>query len=407
MIAQRGAPDGPLTLLAGLCLDGTLAEPCRDVQLTIDGGIITAIAAGADAPAGANVLDLREYTVLPGLINMHTHTILPGDGTPFMDWMTLPDELLLLKAHANGLAALHSGVTTIRDCGGKGGLMFRLRDAIRAGIVAGPRFVLAGRPLTITGGHCHPFGGEADGVDGMRRAARRLIAEGADFIKIMASGGGTPGTYPNHPAFETEELRAAIGEGQKVGKPASCHCTAAEAVTRALDAGTDHIEHCYFTGADGTWREDPALARRVAEAGVYVTATMQTMEDWMLAERARTGVAPARDRHAETILSMRRLHEAGVKLVAGNDAGWRDTGFDDFSREIELLAEVGLTPLEAIHAATGRAAAACRLDGQIGTIAVGRAADLLVVAGDPTSDLTALRTPTMVLQGGDVVVDAR
>jgi imidazolonepropionase-like amidohydrolase len=134
---------------------------------------------------------------------------------------------------------------------------------------------------------------------------------------------------------------------------------------------------------------------------------MQTMEDWMLAEHARTGIAPARDRHAETILSMRRLHEAGVKLVAGNDAGWRDTGFDDFSREIELLAEVGLTPLEAIHAATGRAAAACRLDGQIGTIAVGLAADLLVVAGDPTSDLTALRTPTMVLHGGDVIVDAR
>src|SRR5690349_16591884 len=130
MIAQRGAPDGPLTILTGLCLDGTLAEPRRDVQLTIDGGIITAVTAGADTSPGANVLDLREYTVLPGLINMHTHTILPGDGTPFMDWMTLPDELLLLKAHANGLAALHSGVTTIRDCGGKGGLMFRLRDAI-------------------------------------------------------------------------------------------------------------------------------------------------------------------------------------------------------------------------------------------------------------------------------------
>jgi imidazolonepropionase-like amidohydrolase len=407
MTASPIAPAPPVTILAGVCLDGTLAAPRRAVQLTIERGIIAAIREGTDVPPGADVLDLRDYTVLPGLVNMHTHTILPGDGTPFMEWMALPDELLLLQAHANALTALRSGVTTIRDCGGKGQLMFRLRDAIRAGIVAGPRFVLCGRPLTITGGHCHPFGGETDGVEGMRQGARRLIGEGADFIKIMASGGGTPGTYPNHPAFETEELRAAIAEAQKIGKPASCHCTAAAAVTRALDAGTDHIEHCYFTGADGAWREDAALAQRVAVAGVYVTGTLQTIEDWMLAERDRTGVMPERDRHTDTMEATRRLYERGVQLVAGNDAGWRNTGFDDFSREIELLAEVGLPPLEAIHAATGRAAAACRLSGIVGTLEVGAAADLLVVAGDPLADLAALRTPAMVLQGGGVVVDNR
>ena len=398
---------GPITILAGLFLDGTLGEPRRGVQLTIDGGVITGVADGVAPARGATVLDLREFSVLPGLINMHTHTVLPGDGTPFMEWMALPDELLLLQAHTNALASLHAGVTTLRDCGGKGQLMFRLRDAIRAGIVAGPRLVLCGRPLTITGGHCHPFGGEADGVEGMRLAARGLIKEGADFIKIMASGGGTPGTYPYRPTYEVEELCAAITEGQKVGKPASCHCTAGEAVTRALDAGVDHIEHCYFHGPNAAWREDQALAQRVAAAGVYVTATMQTMEDWMLAERARTGVAPDQDRHSETLTSMRLLHESGVRLVAGNDAGWRHTGFDDFSREIELLAEIGLSPLEALHAATGRAAAACKLSGVIGTLEVGCAADLLVVKGDPTQDLTALRTPALVLQAGDVVVDRR
>ncbi len=407
MIATTNDRPGPVTILAGLLLDGTMGEPRRDVRLTVDAGVIREVATGTDGPRKAAVLDLRDYTVLPGLINMHAHTVLPGDGTPFMEWMALPDELLLLQAHSNALTALHSGVTTIRDCGGKGALMFRLRDAIRAGIVAGPRLVLCGRPLTITGGHCHPFGGEADGVEGLRQAARGLLKEGADFIKIMASGGGTPGTYPDRPAFETEELRAAIGEAQKIGKPASCHCTAAAAVTRALDAGADHIEHCHFTGSDGAWRDDPALAQRVADAGVYVTATLQTMEDWMLAERARTGVAPDRDRHAETIRSMRRLHEHGVPLVAGNDAGWRNTGFDDFSRELELLAEVGLTPSEAIHAATGRAAAVCRLGGTVGTLEAGCVADLLVVKGDPTLDLTALRAPTMVLQGGRVVLDRR
>src|SRR3954452_14953243 len=150
-------PPGPTAILADLFLDGTLAEPRRNVLLTIENGLISAVRDGMEPPRDATVLDLRDYTVLPGLINMHTHTVLPGDGTAFMDWMALPDELLLLQAHVNALASLHSGVTPLRDCGGKGSLMFRLRDAIRAGIVPGPRLVLCGRPLTITGGHCHPF----------------------------------------------------------------------------------------------------------------------------------------------------------------------------------------------------------------------------------------------------------
>src|SRR5262245_3178917 len=136
---------GSVAILAGRFLDGTLAEPRRDVLLTVEDGVIRAVARGAEPPRAATVLDLRDYTVLPGLINMHTHTVLPGDGTAFMDWMELPDELLLLQAHANALTSLHSGVTTLRDCGGKGLLMFRLRDAIRRGIVAGPRLVLCGR----------------------------------------------------------------------------------------------------------------------------------------------------------------------------------------------------------------------------------------------------------------------
>jgi len=232
------------TIRAGWLIDGSGAEPQRNVALTVEGGVITRVSTADQVPAGTDLLDLGEYTVLPGLINMHAHTILPGDGTPFAEWMELPDEFLLLQAHTNALAALHSGVTTIRDCGGKGQLMFRLRDAIRRGIVPGPRFVLCGRPLTITGGHCRYFGGEVDGPDEMRREARRLIGEGADFIKIMAAGGGTIGTYAQYPSFDLDELRAAINEAHKIGKPASCHCIATASIGLALDAGTDHIEHC-------------------------------------------------------------------------------------------------------------------------------------------------------------------
>lgn len=408
----------PVTILAGTLLDGTLDEPRHGATLTIAEGTIRGVRAGTDSASGTDVLDLRGCTVLPGLINMHAHTILPGDGTPFAEWMELPDELLLLQAHANAMTALSSGVTTIRDCGGKGGLMFRLRDAVRAGIVPGPRFVLSGRPLTITGGHCRYFGGEADGVEGMRLAARQLLKEGADFIKIMASGGGTPGTYSQFPSYEVEELRAAIEEAHKIGKPAACHCIATQSIARALDAGTDHIEHCSFMAPDTTWRYDEELAQRVAAAGVYVTPTLQTMADSFEAMKRRyeQGIATPDEVHvvtvtpnrtADSIANIRYLHELGVPLVAGNDAGWRYTGFDDFYQELELMHQAGLSPLEAIHAATGRAAQACRLDQAVGRLAEGFVADLIAVRGDPTSDLGALAEPVIVMQAGRVILDRR
>jgi len=390
----QDAHEGITAIWASALIDGTGAEPQRDVLLTLDEGKLSRVEAGGK-PAGMNmaVLDLREYTVLPGLINMHTHTVLPGNGTPFAQWMELPDELLLLQAHTNALNALHSGVTTIRDCGGKGTLMFQLRDAIRRGIVPGPRFVLSGRPLTITGGHCRYFGGEVDGVDEMRLAARQLLKEGADFIKIMASGGGTVGTYSQYPAFDVDEMRAAIHEAHKIGKRASCHCIAQGSIANALDAGTDHIEHCSFMAPDTTQHYDEQLAQRVASQGVYVTPTLQVMRKGRMGEG--------------NISVIRNLHELGVPLVAGNDAGWLSTGFGDFYRELQCLEECGLTPLEAIHAATGRAADACQLSGVVGTVAPGCIADLLVVKGDPTSDLGVLADPLMVLQAGKVIVDRR
>ena len=414
------APDAATTtvaILAGTFLDGTLAAPRRGVTILIEGGVIRAIGDGTEPPRDATVLDLREQTVLPGLINMHAHTILPGDGTAVEAWSALPDELLVLQASVNANIALRSGVTTIRDCGGKGQTIFRLRDAIRAGIVAGPRFVLSGRPLTMTGGHCRQFGGEVDGPEGLRRAARELLREGADFIKLMAAGGGTVGTYPQYPAFDLDELRAAIDVAHQSGKPAACHCIATASIARALDAGTDHIEHCSFMAEDTTWHYDEALAARIAAAGVYVTATLQVGIDSLIVmkERHRQGIATPQeaqiveltpDRDRDSIENIRLLHAAGVPLVAGNDAGWRYTGFDDFYEELIHLHRAGLSTLEAIHAATGRAAAACRLPG-IGRLAAGCVADILAVPGDPLADLGVLGQPSLVMQGGRIVRDAR
>ncbi len=416
-ITRVNDPFDKVTLRVGRLIDGTGAEPRADVDVTVESGMVTRVEASS-ASTNSDMLDLGNHTLLPGLINMHAHTVLPGDGSSFEAWMENPDEILLLTAFANARTALFSGVTTIRDCGGKGTLMFRLRDAIRAGIVEGPRFILSGYPLTITGGHCRYFGGETDGVDGMRRSAREVLKQGADFVKIMASGGGTVGTYSQYPSFEVQELKAAIDEAHKVRKPASCHTIATESIVRALDAGTDHIEHCSFMAPDTNWRFDESIARRVVELGVYVTPTLQVMLDRLDALEAQSDsdtltpaeelmLAAAQISRSNNIENIRRLREMGVKLVAGNDAGWRSTGFDDFYQELEYLAEAGMTPVEAIHAATGLAAEACRIDQSVGTVETGKVADLLVIDGDPSNDLDTLRRPAMIMQSGRVILDRR
>lgn len=403
-----------LSIFAGGLFSGDDDAIQEQVTLDIDAGCITAVRSGHTAPPGRTVLDLRDYVVLPGLINMHAHLVLPGDGTPFAEWAALPDEILLLKAAQNARTSLQHGVTTLRDCGGRGQLTFRLREAIRRGIVPGPRLVLSGRPLTITGGHCHYFGGEVDGVDALRHAARQVLAEGADFVKLMAAGGGTVGTYPQYPAFETEELRAAIAEAHKVGKPASCHCIATESIRRALEAGTDHIEHCTFLTPDQGIVYDETLAAELAARQTFVTATLQVVIDESpeMETRFATGSdtpadrewrAGARQRLAAQQATIGRLHKAGVPIVAGNDAGWRATGFDDFAQEIALLVDAGLPPAVALHAATGRAADACGLGHCVGRLQPGYVADLIAIPGDPLSSLASLQQPALVMQGGAVV----
>ncbi len=314
-----------LVIRAGRLIDGTGAEPRENVTVTVENGMITNIG-DTGSHRTADELDLSGYTLMPGLINMHTHTVLPGDGTSFEAWMENPDEILLLKAFANARTALLSGVTTIRDCGGKDELMFRLRDAIRAGVVEGPRFILCGYPLTITGGHCRYFGGETDGVEGMRLAAREVLKRGADFVKIMACGGGTVGTYSQFPTYEVEELKAAIDEAHKVRKPSTCHTIATDSISRALDAGTDHIEHCSFMAPDTSWQFDEVIARRVADQGVYVTPTLQVAHDRLEAlmerERARHAHLRGGDRPADRAAVTRQQFDQH----APSAGAWREAG---------------------------------------------------------------------------------
>lgn len=395
-----------MILQPGWLIDGSGSGPLRDHAVIVaDGKILeVAPASGVESRASDRVVSLPGMTLLPGLINNHAHLMLPGDNTPFVPWIDLQsDATLALWAAHNALVSLNAGVTTIRDCGGRGRIILDLRDLQRTGQAGGARVISGGWTITITGGHTRHFGGEVDGVDAAVQMTRRIVSQGADFVKVMASGGGTPGSLSQYPSFTREELRAIVDTAHGLGRPVCAHCIASDSLANAIEAGVDFIEHASFMAPDSSTQYDPALAERLAESGIPVTPTLAVARDMVDCSPA----GPERELWERRLEAQRRtvghLHELGVPLLAGSDAGWRATAFDAFWKEIDELATSGLSNVEAIGAATSGVSQALGRGDEIGRVAAGLAADLLVVEGNLTDDLKHLRDVRLVFQGGELV----
>ena len=309
---------------------------------------------------------------------------------------------LALQATHNVEEALQHGVTTVRDCGGRGTVVTEVRDAQARSLIRASQVIACGWPITITGGHCRYFGGEADGEEGVQVMVRRLVSAGADFIKVMASGGGTPGTLPNLPAYSTRELKAIVQTAHDFGRKVSAHCSNTATIANAVEAGVDIIDHCTFCGPDGVYQFDAEVARRLAGAGVAVTPTLQVFRD--MVDILPDGPERVRwQRMCDTQRDItRRLCELNVTLLAGSDAGWRMTAFGSFWKELDEMVIAGLSPVAAVHAASGAVARTFGLDGQFGTIRPGLAADLLAVDGDVSGEgVQRLQQVRAVIQGGE------
>lgn len=403
-------------LKARRLIDGTGAEPLDWPTIVIEDGVITGVY-GPDVPevlAGDEtpVIEYPEATILPGLIDCHVHLNLPGDGTDFVTSVAETDGVLVATAANNARTALQAGITMLRDCGGRGTATFDLRRALQLGYGQGSRLVLCGQPITITGGHCWYFGGEADGVDGVREKVREMAKLGADFIKVMGSGGGTPGTTSWLPSFGAQEIAAVTTEAHRLGRPISIHCLCADAITYATDAGADQIEHANFmVDESGKQQYVPEVGERLARSDALVTGTLAVGYYIMKAVEAKESPTPdeqaALDRWrvmlADNMYHFGLLLRAGVQFVAGTDAGWRFTPFDALPVELELMNQAGMSTTEAIVAATSRAAQALRVDDRTGAIRPGLLADIIAVEGDPLADLSVLRRPVLVMQGGQVI----
>ena len=408
-------PTAPqFTILKAARLIDTAAEAVQEqAAILLEGNTVRQIgtAETVHAPEGASVqeIDYGDATILPGLVDSHVHLNGIGDGRAGDELVTLPDEVLTVQSAQNARRHLYSGVTTLRDCGAKNSTTFMLRQAVDLGIVPAPRLILAGRPVAIIGGHLSYFGTAATGVDECRAAVRQLIKEGADFIKITATGGSTRTSHPLRPSFNVEELRAICEEAHRFGKHAAAHCASSQGMANALEAGIDTIIHGVHKDPDGADTYRPDITERIAEQGVFVNPTLgqgvariRMLEDMQdLTAEQQAELDTFRQASDARMDHFARMRDAGVVMAAGSDSAWSYYPMGDYQTDIEAHAMAGMSNMEAIVSATRDAARSCCIDSLVGTLDPGKQADVLVVNGNPLDDLADLRQVADVFLAGN------
>ncbi len=382
-------------------IDGSGGPPLRDRAVVLEQRRIAAVVPDRQAGEGT-VVDLGGLTLLPGLFNCHTHLALSGAADPARGLAQESYATTVIQATLRARQSVEAGVTTIRDLGGREYAEIAVRDAVRGGLIPGPRIVAAGRGVCMTGGHgWQMLARQADGADEVRKAVREQLRAGADVIKLLATGGVmTPGVDPASAQLTVDELRAGIEEAHKARRKASAHAQAEDGIASCLEAGIDTIEHGIFL--------TEALAARMAAQGTALVATLiaphAIVEGGIAAgipEFAVKKSAAVRDRHLE---SFRLAMRAGVRIAAGTDAGTPLNPHGTIVPELMLMAGAGMAPLDVIRAATSVAAAVAGLDRETGRVAPGLAADLLAVEGNPAESLKALDAVRLVIADGRTVV---
>lgn len=405
-------PKKRVVVIAGRLFDAKAAKVIAGPQaIVIEGDRIVSVeaAAGVKPVADEKRIDLSGATVLPGMIDVHTHLTGNPELIGYQSLgVSVPRETLF--GAKNARITLEAGFTTVRNLGAGGYSDVALRDAIDAGDLPGPRLLASGPPLGITGGHCDenllPFEyhqtaeGVADGVEGVQRRLREVVKYGADVIKFCATGGVlSKGDDPKASQYTLEEMRALVADAHRLGRRVAAHAHGGEGIRWAVDAGVDSIEH-------GSYIDDAGIAAMKTK-GTYLVPTLY-LADWFLANAERLRVPPFILEKARRIMPdmekfIARAMKAGVKIAYGTDSSVYPHGLN--GRQFAVFVRMGMSPSQAIQTATWNAADLLGWSDRVGIVAPGHFADLVAVDGDPTQDVTLLERVRFVMKGGAVVKD--
>jgi imidazolonepropionase-like amidohydrolase len=405
IIRARTMPRAAMLITANRLFDGTGTATVRQPWLRLLDDRIDAV--GSGPPPAEAATDFPGCTILPGLIDTHVHLVFSALTTHDAIIAQVgreSDEELLTRALANARAALLAGITTVRDCGGRGRVVQAARDRIRRGEAQGADVLACGAPITTTNGHCHWLGLVADGEADAVAAAERMLREDTDFLKVMATGGNmTPSSDPMTPQYDAVTLTRIADVGRAANKHTAAHVLSRLAIPHAVAARVRTIEHCDWRTSIDRYEFDPDLARKLIDQNQFVGLTMSGLaRRAFLPELAGDTSGPARRLDARFACE-RRMLDFGVRFTLHSDAGVRLTPIDRFALGLRAAVhELQLTPAEAIRAATATAAEAIGLTDR-GVVAPGKRADLLVVEGDPTADISALERVRAVFQAGRLV----
>jgi imidazolonepropionase-like amidohydrolase len=412
LLAQdlRRAPMPPKTIVvrASTLVSTRTGTTIPDAVVIIEGDTVKAVGSGLAAPAGAEVIDLKNATLLPGLIDCHTHVTLQSTDY-YADLFRKSPIDYAVVSHVYAKRTLEAGFTTIRDVGAGEYIDIALMRAIDQGVVEGPRMIPAGLAITSTGGHGDLTGfspyvkienlsGVADGVDAIRKLVRTNVKNGAQVIKVLAGGGVlSEEERVGGPQFSQEELNALVEEAGMWGRKVAAHAHGAEPIKRAIKAGVASVEHASLIDDEGI-----TLAK---QHGTYLVMDIYN-DDYILAEYSRMGYPElVINKERQVGLTQRRNFQkalgAGVKMAFGTDSGVYPHGWN--ARQFAHMVKWGMTPMQAIQAATIEAANLIGWNDKVGTVSPGAYADLIAVAGNPLADIAELERVMFVMKAGIVV----
>ena len=413
LCAGQAKPNLPneIAIRAGKVLDVRTGTYSSDQIIWIEGDRIKAIGNASEMtgklPPGTKMLDLSQSTVLPGLIDCHTHlTMTPRDSGPAGLHLSYPRQAL--TGARNARVTLEAGFTTVRNVGAGGYSDIALRDAIKAGDVPGPRMLVSGPPLSITGGHGDEnflapqydwsSDGVADGIDGVTKKVRENIKYGADVIKFMATGGVlSEGDNPALAQYSPEEMKAIVDTAHGLGRKVAAHAHGAGGIKYAVLAGVDSIEH-------GSYINDEDI-ELMKQRGTYLVPTVY-LEDWLIENVQVLGLTPNMIEKAKLVLpiaqqNLSHAFKSGVKVAFGTDAAVYPHGLN--GHEFGKMVEMGMSPLQTIQAATVNASELLGWADRVGTLEPGKFADIIAVQSDPLTNVRVLENVQFVMKGGEVV----